>query len=678
MSYTQANRPMRVTTALGEDALLLARLSGVEGVSVPFSFRLDLLSENAEVAADDVLRTPAAVTLRLADDSERVVHGLVRRFVQLGQSEELTAYRSEIVPWLWFLSLSRESRIYQNLSVPQIVEQVFRGLGQADFELRLVKSYPPREYCVQYRETHLDFVSRLLAEEGIFYFFEHSAERHLLVLADSNGAAQPCPGIPSARMAPQSAEGGDDVVTELRREHRARPGKIALRDYDFLQPSLDLESALADQEPEEVYDYPGGYTQPDEGERYARLRLEAQAARREVVRGEGTCRGFVSGCRFDLKEHYRPDANQAYLLLRVRHTASAGDWRSWNDTPMDYRNRFVAVPHAVPWRPPRATRRPFVRGSQTALVVGPAGEEVWVDGHGRIKVQFYWDRVGRKDENSSCWIRVAQPWAGKGYGAIQIPRIGSEVVVEFLEGNPDRPLVTGCVYNADQTPPFTLPGAGIQMGMKSRSSKGGGGNNEISMTDTKGKEMMNIHAQYDMVTTVQHDDTQTVNNDRTITVKGKHTESITKDCTITVDAKHTETVKGDTSITVTSGNYSHDVAAGTATIHVKGAVAETFDDGQTTTVAKDVAIRSTSAKITLTAATEIVLATGSSSISMKSDGTITISGTKVTVSGTQEATMGVGAQSVTANPQKVQVSGAGISATAVGVHEISGALVKIN
>lgn len=670
MSYTQANRPMRVKTALGEDALLLARLSGVEGVSIPFAFRLDLLSENAEVAADDVLRTPAAVTLRLGDDSERVVHGLVRRFVQLGQSEELTAYRAEIVPWLWFLSLSRESRIYQNLSVPEIVEQVFRDRGQADFELRLVKSYPPREFCVQYRETHLDFVSRLLAEEGIFYFFEHSADRHLLVLADSNGAAQPCPGIPTARMAPQSGEGGDDVVTELRREHRARPGKIALRDYDFLQPSLDLESAIADEEPEEVYDYPGGYTQPDEGERYARLRLEAQAARREVVRGEGTCRGFASGCRFDLKEHYRPDANQAYLLLRVRHTASAGDWRSWNDTPMDYRNRFVAVPHGVPWRPGRATRRPFVRGSQTALVVGPAGEEVWVDSHGRIKVQFYWDRVGRKDENSSCWIRVAQPWAGKGYGAIQIPRIGSEVVVEFLEGNPDRPLVTGCVYNADQTPPFTLPGAGIQMGMKSRSSPGGGGNNEISMTDTKGKEMMNIHAQYDMVTKVEHDDTQTVVNDRTVTV----------------DGKHTETIKKDTTIKVTEGNLSHDVVAGTSTHHVKGAVSESYEATQATTVKGDITIISQTGGIAIAAdaqhiyikgTTSIQLRVGASMIWMDAGGQIGIEGVNVSIKGSTSVTIKGGTVHSEADSQH-QTKGAIVLSEGSATNTVKGGMVMLN
>ncbi|MEW5925886.1 MAG: type VI secretion system tip protein TssI/VgrG [Gemmatimonadota bacterium] len=676
-TYSQANRPMRVDTVLGTDVLLLAGLSGVEGVSMPFGFHLDLLSEDPAVRAEDVLRTPVTLTLRLPEGEERRIHGLVSRFVQLGQADELTSYRAEVVPWLWFLSLSRDCRIFQNLSVLEIVEQVFRAQGYSDFQVRCTRGYPKREYCVQYRETHLDFVSRLLEEEGIFYFFEHSESRHVLTLADSNGSVPPCPGFAKARMAAQSTL-DEDVVTELRREHSVFVGTVTLRDYDYLQPSLSLESSMSGDGREEVYDYPGNYTTLDEGERYARIQLEAEEALRQTVQGKGLCRYFQSGCRFDLSDHYVGAANQAYLLLRVHHSGSGGDYRSWDSAPVDYHNEFLAIPHDVPFRPARKTPTPVVRGSQTALVVGPAGEEVWVDRHGRIKVQFPWDRTGRRDENSSCWVRVAQPWAGKGWGAVQIPRIGNEVIVEFLEGDPDRPIVTGSVYNAEQTPPFALPGAGIQMGMKSRSSPGGGGYNEITMTDTKGREMLNVHAQYDMVTRVEHDDTQTVVNDRTIGVTGNHTETIQKDCTLTVNGKHTETVRGNTGITISEGDYTHDVATGTATLHVKGAVAESFDDTLTTTVNKGITITSSTARITLEASTEIVLHTGSSMISMKSDGTISISGTSVSITGTREVKAGVGTQTVTCNPQQVQLSGAGINAAAVGVHEISGALIKIN
>jgi type VI secretion system secreted protein VgrG len=519
MTYSQANRPLRVRTPLGEDALLLAGITGLEGVSMPFSFRLDLVSEDDAITADRLLRQGVAVTLVLPGGEERVIHGLVRRFVQEGGQEELTLYEAEIVPWLWFLSLSRESRIYQNLTVPEILESVFRRVSpRGEFELRCTRAYPRREFCVQYRESHLDFVSRLMEEEGIFYFFEHSADKHVLVVADGNEAVRPCPGIERARMAPQSEMADDDVVEALHREETACVGRVVLRDYDYLQPSLTLEGAAAAAGSEEAYDYPGDFAAPDEGERFARIRMEEAAALRQVVRGQSTCRGFRSGFRFDLTHHAAASANQPYMLLQVQHVASAGDFRTWDASPMEYRNHFLAIPHAVAFRPRRATPHPVVRGAQTALVVGPAGEEVWVDRHGRIKVQFYWDREGRRDENSSCWVRVSQPWAGKGWGAVHLPRIGNEVVVEFLEGDPDRPIVTGCVYNAEQTPPFELPGAAVRVGMRSRSSRGGGGYNEISVTDTRGAEAVTIHAQHDLETTVLHDESVSVGEKRAVRV----------------------------------------------------------------------------------------------------------------------------------------------------------------
>jgi type VI secretion system secreted protein VgrG len=332
MSYTQANRPIRVETVLGPDVLLLEGVSGVEGVSTPFSFGLDLVSDDDAVAAAGLLRTPAVVTLTLSTGEERVFHGLIRRFVQEGRDEELTTYQAEIVPWLWFLSLSRESRIYQNLSVPEILEELFRRLGHADFELRCTRTYPKREYCVQYRETHLEFVSRLMEEEGIFYFFEHTPERHLLVVADDNGAVQPCPVIPAARFL--GHEGGD-VVGMLHSEEQACTGKVMLRDYDFLQPSLKLESAIAAEDPEELYDYPGDFAAPDDGDRYARIRLEEAAALRQVVRGQSTCRAFQSGFRFELTDHFRPRPTSRTCCCRCSTwpapaTTGRGKARRWS------------------------------------------------------------------------------------------------------------------------------------------------------------------------------------------------------------------------------------------------------------------------------------------------------------------------------------------------------------
>src|SRR5215213_1165021 len=270
-TYTQANRPMMVDTALGQDVLLLEGFSGTEEVSTPFGYTLDLLSENAAVAASDVLRKPAWVTIKTPDGGERIIHGLIRSFTQLGQSEGLTSYRSELVPWLWFLSLSSDCKIFQNLSVPEIIEQVFQGLGYSDFQSKLVKAYPKRLFCVQYRETHLNFVSRLLEEEGIFYFFEHSKGKHVLTLADDNNAVKPCPGQPTARMATTAgAWQGEDVVLACECEAAVHTGKVTLRDYDPEQPLLSLESSVVGEEPEELYAYPGRYTVLEEGERYAR------------------------------------------------------------------------------------------------------------------------------------------------------------------------------------------------------------------------------------------------------------------------------------------------------------------------------------------------------------------------------------------------------------------------
>jgi type VI secretion system secreted protein VgrG len=669
--YSQTNRPMRVDTALGADVLLLEGFSGDEAVSSPFGYSLDLLSEDPAIAPGDVLRTPMAVTIKTLDGAgERYVHGMVRSFAQLGQSEGLTSYRAEIVPWLWFLSLSTDCRIFQNLTVPDIVTQVFKDWGYSDFQLRLVKPHPKRVFCVQYRESHFNFVSRLLEEEGIFYFFEHSPGKHVRTLADDNGAVKPCPVQSKARMATDSGQWQkEDVVTSWEQENSLQTGKVTLRDYDFEQPSLQLEASVAGKHPEEHYAYPGRYTSLDDGDRFARLLLEGEEARQQVARGGGTCRTFQSGYRFDLKDHYRKDANQPYLLLEVRHSGRAGDYRSWESAPFDYRNDFLAIPHSVPFRPLRTAPKPRIWGTQTALVVGKKGEEIWTDKQGRVKLQFYWDRLGKKDENSSCWIRVSQPWAGKGWGSLSVPRIGQEVIVEYLEGDPDQPIITGRVYNAEQVPPYDPGKGGVVSGLRSNTHKGKG-YNEMSMDDTAGKEKVTIHAQYDMSTTVEHDDTQHI---------------VTGNRKIDIDTgTHTEKIKGDTSITIVSGTYKLDVAANTHTHHVAKNVIENYDANQNTTVKH---------KITIDGGDEIFLKSGNSSIKLEKGGKITIqcknlvmigdvdmkaSAPKVEITGGEEAKVGVGNQQMTCDKTKVNVSGAAINSSAVGMHEITGAVVKIN
>ena len=630
--YTQDKRPMKVDTVLGADVLLLDGFAGDEGVSTPFLYTLDLLSEDASIDAKKLLRTAAVVTLHLAGTTPRYIHGLITRFVQLGRTEDkLTAYRAEVVPWLWFLSLSSECKIFQNLSVLDIVEKIFKAHGFNDFQIKCTKSYPKREFCVQYRETHFNFVSRLMEEEGIFYFFDHTKDKHLLTLADANSAVKPCPGQAAARMATQPGAWQDeDVVTALEREHTVQTGKITLRDHDYLQPTLQLESSVSGDGKAEAYEYPGNYVKPDEGDRYARLRLEEHEAWRQVVRGTSTCRTFESGFRFDLKEHYRSDANQTYMLLRVQHSGHTGGYHSGEQGAAEYHNSFVAIPHSVPFRAAPTSRKPFIGGSQTAVVVGKSGEEIWVDKHGRVKVQFHWDRDGKKDEHSSCWVRVSSAWAGKNWGVVHIPRIGQEVIVDFLEGDPDRPIITGRVYNADQAPPYALPGDQTQSGIKSRSSKSGGTDNfnEIRFEDKKGSEVLFIHAEKDEQVEVENDEKVAIGHDRT--------ESVGNNESITIDKNRTESVRGDEAVSV-DGNRSLTVSKD-ETIDVTGKRSDsvgknedvTIADNRTHNVGKDDKL-TVGKNLALDAGDSVTIKTGQATIAMKKNGDIKISGNNISI-----------------------------------------------
>lgn len=659
--YSQANRPFKVETVLGRDVFMLEGFAGEEGVSTLFRYSLDLVSTDDSVDAKKLLRTPVTVTMVLEGDEERVIHGWISRFVQLGQSEggELTSYRAEVVPWMWFLSLTSECKIFQNKDVLEIVEEVFKSQKYSDFNLKCVKTYPKREFCVQYRETHLNFVSRLLEEEGIFYFFEHSASKHVLTLADDNSAVTPCPAQKTARVAPQAgAWQEEDVVTGFEREHAAYAGKVTLRDYDHLQPSLKLESSLSGDGEGEIYDYPGMYTKPDDGERLARIQLEEQEQWQEVVRGESTCRAFQSGYKFDLKKHYRSDLNQSYKLISVQH---AGRSPLSRDAGFSYHNSFVAIPSGVPFHPPRVTPKPVVQGSQTAVVVGKSGEDIWVDKHGRVKVQFHWDRDGKKDENSSCWVRVSSTWAGKSWGFIQIPRIGQEVIVDFLEGDPDLPIITGRVYNAEQVPPYDLPGNQTQSGVKSRSSKKGTGENfnEIRMEDLKGSEELYIHAEKDKTVMVENDRTETVGNDETITIGNNRTEEVGKDENIKIAENRTESVGSDESISV-GGSRTESVGknesisvSGDRSLSVDKSLTVTIGDDRKMDVGKDLAESVggqhkesvgkeyvlQAKKIQLVAKDEISLKAGKATIVMKKNGDVTINGKKITIKGSGDVVL---------------------------------------
>ncbi|HKB04346.1 MAG TPA: type VI secretion system tip protein TssI/VgrG [Gemmataceae bacterium] len=684
--YLQADRPIRVTTPLGPDGLLLVGFTGTEAISELFRFQLDLLRPQAKgtVAFDKVLGQPMTIELDLPAGNKRHFHGLVNRFsqgrvVRLSQNPDETfiQYRAEIVPQFWLLTKKTQSRIFQHISVPDILKKVLAGLP-VKYEIQ--GSFQQRDYCVQYRESDFAFASRIMEEEGIFYFFKHSAGGHEMVLANTPGGH---PDVPVAKkLIYEEVTGGNRPEQRVMRWDKAqelRAGKVTLFDHTFELPHKHLEAdksingsvqagtvahklAVADVPKLELYDYPGFYAGRFDGidkgggeqsaelqkifsdnKRTVGLRMEEEAAGAVVVDGGGNCGQMTAGHKFTLEKHF--DANGDYVLNRVEHTGQfSANYRSGEGDSFTYQNRFECIPAAVPFRPERVTPRPTVLGAQTAVVVGPGGEEIFCDKYGRIKVQFHWDREGKNDADSSCWVRVGTMWAGKQWGMIHIPRIGQEVIVDFLEGNPNDPIVVGSVYNADQMPPWGLPGNKTQSGIQTRSSPGGGGgnHNQIRFEDKKGAEQLHIHAEknqdievendethwvghdrkktidHDETTLVKHDRTETVNNNETITIDGDRKETVHKTETIVIDGDRTETVHSNESITIDKNR----------TEKVGGNESITIDGARTEKVAKDESITISGARTENVSKDESITIGGGRTENVSKNESITIGGAR--------------------------------------------------
>jgi len=678
MALTQARRLIAVSSPLGKELLLFRRMTATEALSRLFEFQLDLLSENSGIKLEEVLGQRLTIRLELPSGEFRYFNGCVSRFCQVGTDGRYAVYEATLRPWLWFLTRTADCRIFQEKTVPDIIKAIFREHGFTDFEEALSASYRQWEYCVQYRETDFNFVSRLMEQEGIYYYFKHEDGKHTLVLSDSYSAHNTLPGYEKIPYFPPDEHDRRerDHIFDWRLVQDLQPVTYALNDFDFKMPSKKLRSSAAVERQHaearyEIYDYPGAYVESANGDDYARIRIEELQAQYETVQGHGNARGLAVGALFELMNYPREDQNREYLIVSAAHELRSNEYESdrAGGTPdTNYACRFNAMEARQPFRPLRTTPKPIVQGPQTAIVVGKAGEEIWTDKYGRVKVQFHWDRYGKNDENSSCWVRVSHPWAGKNWGAVSIPRIGQEVIVDFLEGDPDQPIITGRVYNGEQMPPYGLPAGGVVSGIKSNTHKGKG-YNEMSMDDTAGKEKITIHGQYDMNTTVEHDQTNTVNHD------------------------FTETIKKNAKIEITEGTYNHDVKANTATYHVQGALTEKYDTTQDTTVKGNITIKSTAGEILIEAKNKITLHTGSSKIEMDQSGLIKISGKnifihgdvdakvdapKVAVTAGDEAKIGCGNQNSTFDKQKTAHSGAAINSSAVGMHEITGAVVKIN
>jgi type VI secretion system secreted protein VgrG len=637
--YTQQNRLIAIATPLGDDVLLLQGFTGSEGISRLFRFHLDLLSDNNSISFDDVVGQNVTISVTLADQSERYFNGFVSRFSQSGADARFTHYQMEVVPWTWFLTRNADCRIFQNMSVPDIVQKVFSDRGFNDFKSSLTGSYEPREYCVQYRETDFNFVSRLLEHAGIFYFFEHANGKHTLVLADSTSAYQPCPGQSSAQY--NQAGGGldvEDVVTGWNMEQELRTGKYSVTDYNFETPSTSLLSSeptvveVDGNTSYEIYDYPGDHLTQSDGAAVAKVRMQEEEAGNLVVSGSSICRAFSTGYKFDLEDHYREDMNDSYLLTEIQHVASEGG--SYNLTGggggESYSNHFTCIPADVPFRPVRVTPKPFVQGPQTAQVVGKAGEEIWVDKYGRVIVQFYWDRQGQKNENSSCWIRTSQPWAGGNWGAMWIPRIGQEVVVSFLEGDPDRPIITGRVYNAEQMPAYTLPDEQTKSYFKSYSSKGGGGFNEFRFEDKKGDEQVFMHAEKNLDIRVKNNEYETVCKDLHLIVEQDRFEHIKNDHQETIDRDQNQSIGRDHNLKV-SGKQAVEVD-GSHSFKVTGDVAEQFGGNHSEQVSQALYLKA-GMTIVVEAPMGVTLKCGGNSVVVDPSGVTLTSSALITIQG---------------------------------------------
>jgi type VI secretion system secreted protein VgrG len=621
---TQDNRLMAIYTPLGKDFLLINRVTASEGLSQLFSIDVELLHEEIESGFEATVVDPrqiigkgVTITIDQRDGTIRELTGIVNKFSQGSRDIRFSYYYAKIVPHVWILTQKFQSRIFQNISVPDILKAVFDGF-EVTWQIQGVSE--KRNYCVQYRESDFDFASRLMEEEGIYYYFEHKDGKHKMVVADTPQSHPDCPSkskIPYFINVTRQAEDFVTSINSWRNEYQLQTGKVTLWDFNFQLPTNKLDKqelsvfSVGDNQKLELYDFPGGYARKYDGidkgggeqsgelnkvfndrEATVKKMMESLDARYDVISGAGDCSALTAGYRFELFNHPTALNNQKYVITSVQHEAEQNpSYVSNDDIEEPYTNSFTCILHgagAPGFRPPRRTPKPIVQGSQTGFVVGPSGEEIFTDKYGRVKVQLHWDRDGQVNEASSCWVRVAQTWAGNKWGTMFIPRIGMEVLVHFLEGDPDQPIITGCVYNPQTMPPYTLPDEKTKSTIKTNSSKGGGGFNEFRFEDKKGSEQIFIHAEKNQDIRVKNDVMETILNDRHLIINNEQFEKVKKDKHLKVMGDHNEKVDG--SISINAGTDFEEKAgtkfavdAGTE-IHLKSGTSMTLETGTSLTL----------------------------------------------------------------------------------------------
>jgi type VI secretion system secreted protein VgrG len=553
-------RSITAITPLG-DQLLFSAMSGREEMSRLFEFQVELLSESHTISPPALLGKSISLDIMTHQGGKRYLDGHCMRFAYLGNHGRFYKYQATLRPTLWYATRGSDVKIFQKKSVPNIIKEVL-GKYPITLKLNLTESYREWDYCVQYRESDFNFISRLMEHEGLHYHFEHASGNHTLVISDAVDTHKPFPGYASVPYYPPDATYSDNekdhfnswLVTQA-----VDPGTYVTTEYDFKKPKADLKLVQAQPKGHanasyEIYDFPGGYTELGDGEHYSKVRMEALQNQQETVVGSGHMRGAAPGYLLSITNQKRSDQNRKYLVTACDYAMRDNQYEADGSGSYDFQAQMTAIPASDPYRPKRLTPKPHTTGPESAVVVGPKGEEIYTDQYGRVKVQFPWDRIGKKDENSTCWIRVSNPWAGSNFGAIHIPRIGQEVLVDFINGDPDRPIITHRLYNEDNMPPWGLPDNKTQSGILTRSSKGGapgdgmkngvGSANALRFEDMKGKEQLWLHAEKDQLTEVENDEDKWVGNDRRKTIDRDETNVIHRDRTETVDRNEKINVHG--------------------------------------------------------------------------------------------------------------------------------------
>lgn len=599
----QEGRPIGVETPFGKDVLVLTEFSGEENLSSLFSFDLEMLSTTAGIDPQTFIGEPVSFYVLNTDGSKRWFNGVVSVFSYVGEGDRVHTYRARVVPWFWLLTHGSDCRVFEAdeaRTAKEIIDEILGDLGFTDYRWDVKRTFRKREYCTQYRETHLDFISRLLEEEGVGYYFQHEQGKHTLVFFDHVDGAYDVKESEVSHTTTKIQRGGTVEITAWNREYEFHTGKSTTTDYDFENPTsllkadsstlvgFDANSKL------DRYDFPGDYKKAGEGKALAKLRMEAEESGYAIVNGASVCRTFSPGGRFKIKDHpVDSEKGKKFLIRTVHHQASQGGSYLTGGSPSDiYSNSFSCQPAETVYRPPRAHAKPRVMGPHSAVVTGPSGEEIYTDKYGRVKVQFHWDRLGKKDEKSSFWVRVITPWAGSGWGMIQIPRIGQEVIIDFLEGDPDRPIISGMVYNANNMPPYPLPAEMTKSGVRTQSTKSGGSDNfnEIYFEDKKDSELFYMHAEKDFECEIENNEKRKVGfedkdkgdqeieiyNDQKVKIGqgskgGSQQVDIHKDRKVKIatgnDSLQVDT--GNRDVKIKKGNQSHQVDMGNVNVKIK-------------------------------------------------------------------------------------------------------------